>query len=353
MYLFAIVAPAMPKTPPIVSASILTGLQAFLNARGVDVRGLLARSDLTPEEIADSKNTLPLRTVAKLLEDAAAATQNHNLGIDLARAFPVGGTGVFGFLFVNSRTVGEAMRTIVQYRSLIRAPETAAYEEDADGACIWWYWPTEVDQFTQFGIFSMALLLLRLKHVTRPDWRPLKVEVQHGPPASLEQFERIAGPNITFYAPRNAVYVDTATLAQPVAGAKPLLREVLLDAGNLLLAQMPPPQADVVDATRFAIDLLMPERKLSLEDVAVHLNVPPRTLQARLAQRGTSFEEVATSARKARAEQLLKTSNLSLTEIALQLGFSELSAFSRASQRWFARTPSAQRQYLRQQRDET
>ncbi|MEQ1715517.1 MAG: helix-turn-helix domain-containing protein, partial [Hyphomicrobium sp.] len=70
-------------------------------------------------------------------------------------------------------------------------------------------------------------------------------------------------------------------------------------------------------------------------------------LQNRLAQHGTTFEEVLNAARKLRAEHLLKTSDLTLTDIAQQLGFSELSAFTRAGQRWFGCTPSARRQKLK------
>jgi AraC-like DNA-binding protein len=39
------------------------------------------------------------------------------------------------------------------------------------------------------------------------------------------------------------------------------------------------------------------------------------------------------------AEHYIKETALPLTEIAFLLGFSELSAFSRAAKQWFGRTP--------------
>ena len=67
---------------------------------------------------------------------------------------------------------------------------------------------------------------------------------------------------------------------------------------------------------------------------------PSRVLQQRLAQRSTSFQRLLDEARSKIARQYLQHTTMSLTDIALNLGFAELAVFSRAFKRWMGMSPS-------------
>lgn len=337
----------MPRSTPIVRASILLGFDRFLEERGVDSAKLFNAAGISCSDAGDPERDLPLNSVIRLMEDAAEAAGDPCLGLHFARAYPIGGTGVLGFLFVNSVTVADAMKTVARYVPLLRAPQTIAFEVEPEGAVLWWRWPDDVKPpYTQLYAAAAALLVSRLKLLAKPGWQPRLVEMQNAPLKCRDTAERVFGSNIEYLAKRNAVHVDAETLAQPVPRAEPQLRMLLERVGKQMMAEMPP-QGDISVQTRTAVEKLMSERRLALDAVASYLGYTPRTLQARLAQSGTTFEELLNSARKARAEQLLSASEMSMTEIAQELGFSELSAFTRAAQRWFGRTPSAQRQHLR------
>lgn len=339
----------MPTLRPVVRAIVLKGFDSFLKGKGADVAEIFARSGLKVSDIADQERYLPLNAVAQLFEEASLAAKDPALSIRFARSFPVGGTGVLGYLFVNSRTVADAMRTVARYVPLLGVPQKMHFEEGPQGGVLWWRWPDGVKSpLSQFGMCATALLTMRLRMITnKPDWQPLKVEIQ-GAPINSPFVSEVFGTNVHFLSGRNAIYVDAETMVQPISDAEPDLRAVLESYGERMIAELPPPTAGLLEQTRAAVDTLMPERRISLYDVARYLNISPRTLQSRLAsQASKTFEEVLNDVRKSRAEQLLKTSNVTMTEIALQLGFSELSAFTRAAQRWFGRTPSAQRQFLR------
>jgi len=339
----------MPNSPHVVRASILKGFDRFLEGRGLSATEIFAHAGLTLADITDPERNLRLNAVARLFEEASAAAGDPALGIQFARSFPVGGTGVLGFLFVHSRTVAEAMRTVARFVPLLGAPRQMTFEESPRGGVLWWRWPdTAGSPFTQLGSYASALLTLRLKMIIATSgWQPLEVEMQSAPLNSAE-VRNVFGQNVSFLAGRNAIHVDAPTLSQPIAHAEPGLRAVLESYGERMMAELPSPDLGTLEQARAAIEKLMSERRVSLDEIAAYLNCPPRTLQARLAsQSSKTFEEVLNDARKARAEELLKVSNVTMTEIALHLGFSELSAFTRAAQRWFGRTPSAQRQFLR------
>ena len=337
----------MPRTSSLIGASILLGFDRFLTDRGVDAALLFKKAGIDPSHAGDPDRDLPMNSVARLMEAAAEAAGDPCLGLNFARAYPVGGTGVIGYLFMNSRTIGDAMKAAARYIPLLKSPETIVFEEEPGGAVLWWRGPEGAKPpYTQLFSFSVGLLVSRLKLVARPGWKPMAVEMQIGPLDCKDTAEDFLGPEIQYYASRNAVHVDAETLARPVPEAEPQLQSVLKRVGDKMIAELPPP-GDLADQTRGAIDRLMFERRVALNDVAHYLGLTPRTLQARLAQESTTFEEVLNLARRGRAEQLLGGSELTMTEIALQLGFSELSAFTRAAQRWFGRTPSAQRIHLK------
>ena len=84
----------------------------------------------------------------------------------------------------------------------------------------------------------------------------------------------------------------------------------------------------------------------TLPIVAGHLALSSRTLQRRLQERGLVFQEILENTRRELAIRYLQDKNLSLTDIALLLGYSEQSAFNRAFKRWYNETPKSYRMAL-------
>lgn len=74
------------------------------------------------------------------------------------------------------------------------------------------------------------------------------------------------------------------------------------------------------------------------------LGLSARTLQRRLRERELVFSDmVEEAARRDIAAQYVRHSEVNLTEIARILGYSELSAFSRALKRWTGTSPQQAR----------
>lgn len=83
----------------------------------------------------------------------------------------------------------------------------------------------------------------------------------------------------------------------------------------------------------------------SLKNLSQILNIPSRTLQRRLREKGMSFKELLEDSRKQLAKDYLKNKHLSLTDIAFLLAYSEQSAFTRAFKAWFSRSPKDYRNW--------
>lgn len=80
--------------------------------------------------------------------------------------------------------------------------------------------------------------------------------------------------------------------------------------------------------------------KLSLQDVASHFNMTPRSLQRRLQKERATFQHLVNLVRKSIALQYLQSGKYQLKEISSMLGYNEVSSFSRAFKRWTGCAPN-------------
>jgi AraC-like DNA-binding protein len=83
----------------------------------------------------------------------------------------------------------------------------------------------------------------------------------------------------------------------------------------------------------------LPDGEPQRPKIASLLGLSERTLQRRLAAEGTAFERLLDDTRRELARHYLGQRNVSLTDIAYVLGFSDQSSFFRASRRWFGSSP--------------
>ena len=81
-----------------------------------------------------------------------------------------------------------------------------------------------------------------------------------------------------------------------------------------------------------------------LEEVAEKLGLSSWSLQRRLREESISFTALVDNVRCEMATHYLQNRQLSISEMALLLGYSEVSAFSRAFRRWFGISPRQWRQ---------
>ncbi|MCY1179300.1 HTH-type transcriptional regulator VirS [compost metagenome] len=78
--------------------------------------------------------------------------------------------------------------------------------------------------------------------------------------------------------------------------------------------------------------------------LAAALGLSERTLQRRLADEGSSYQQLLNDTRRHLAERHLEEGRLPIAEIAVLLGYSEPSVFFRAFRQWTGLTPGEYRQ---------
>ncbi|WP_406733776.1 helix-turn-helix transcriptional regulator [Vibrio scophthalmi] len=79
---------------------------------------------------------------------------------------------------------------------------------------------------------------------------------------------------------------------------------------------------------------------ITLDSIAQELHMSGRTLNRKLQQEGVSFRRLYDKYRLEQSLNLLNQANVNITQVALELGFSDSSAFTRAFKRWTGETPT-------------
>jgi AraC-like DNA-binding protein len=90
----------------------------------------------------------------------------------------------------------------------------------------------------------------------------------------------------------------------------------------------------------------LPDEVPDFEALAAELNMTAATMRRRLAEEGASYQGIKDQLRRDLAISYLSHSNRSVMDIALELGFSERSAFHRAFLKWTGASPGEFRRGL-------
>jgi AraC-like DNA-binding protein len=84
----------------------------------------------------------------------------------------------------------------------------------------------------------------------------------------------------------------------------------------------------------------LPEGEPSLGDAAERFHMSVRSLQRRLSDEGMTWKQLLENTRRTLVERHLHQPGMTVTQLAFLLGFSDVSAFSRAFKKWYGVAPS-------------
>lgn len=98
-------------------------------------------------------------------------------------------------------------------------------------------------------------------------------------------------------------------------------------------------ERQIIRSLRDVVRELLPAGYPTVEQSAGRVGIAVRTLQRRLRQDGLTYSELVERVRHEEACRLLQGGSRSIAEIAVRLGYSDPSHFSRAFRRWQGISP--------------
>ncbi len=322
----------------VVPASYVRLLYEYLAARGADAPKLLGEA--APEPNGPAPGRYPVQRWRRLLEIAAAHLDDEDLGLHLGRTVTPRHFGVMGYVLLACGTLGAALTRLHRYQRLVY--DVSPMRIEASGANVTLEWGIENGQPGRLvDETAIAALVQFARDVTgSADTKVDAVHFVNEPPRSMAPYRRYFGGEVLFEQDATRVRLPLSLLAKPLRQPDAALLDLLERQAESLLGELPD-AGDLEQAVRRAVAASAREGEITLERVASALHTSPRTLHRKLEALDLGFRQLRDDTRRRLAEQHLADPGIGIAEVALLLGYSEQSAFTRAFGRWTGQTPRA------------
>lgn len=318
-------------------------LPAYAQSLGIDIAPIAAALGLNLEDFQDPQSSISLNRFCRLFEVLATISGDSTFGLKYSQAYVHGGSGPFEYGMMNAPTLRGALEFFVKYAGLQRDVAYLGFEADQRFGRIEWSFSPLIIQREQFVDFFMATNLRFLTHFGDPANVFHEARLERREPASKAPYRKLISPSITFNAPMNAGVFTAQQLAARNNGADERLFELMVRQCDAMMREREF-QPDIILHIKEEILSFLAEGQVTIGFMARRLAMSERSLQRRLADRGTTFNDLMDETRREYSDRLLRETDLPLSEISYRLGFSAPSAYSRSALRWYGKTPSAARE---------
>lgn len=310
----------------LIRSAALTNFETVASACGLDARALVAEIGLPARCLAEPDLLLPAGQVSALLELAATRGREPAFGLRMAMSRRLSNLGPLGLLLRDQPTLRHALDALATHihrhneALSVSVVETEGFVAIREETVVERHVPVrqavEMGMGTTFRVLGIFL---------GDGWRPHAVTFRHKAPPHRAWHRQLFGSAVQFGQEFNEIICRAADLEAPNPGADPIMARY---AQGLLQGEHGA-HTRMSDRVRRLVVLLLPRKHCRADVVARHLGVSRRTVSNYLAAEGTTFGQLVDDMRRELLAQYRDDGQRSLSDVALLLGFSELSAFSR------------------------
>jgi AraC-like DNA-binding protein len=324
---------AAEHTVPIALVIQLVGLVKRWNVSAADV---LSAVGMDEKALEDPFARLPVPTMCALLERARTLTAEPGLGYYLGLQTRATLYGYLGFAFLSSLTVRDALKLALQFAPIFSTALAMDLRIEGRTASLSFEERVDLGSARDIVLISLIVGAREMGRATTGRDTGGSADFAFPEPAYHARFAHLALYS-RFDQPVNRIQFDAAVLDFPILTADPVAAQ---------LARMQCERQ--LDELGFGVRFADRVRRLiadeddnlgSVEQMASHLDLSPRTLRRRLSAEGVSFSALVEQGRREKALRLLRSSRLSVEDVARRLGYTTASSFVRAFHRWTGTTP--------------
>ncbi len=332
-----------------VTASILPGLVAIANRSSLSVDSLLEKAGLTKEQINDPKSQLSLSQFDSILEVMKEASKDPALGLHHGLTLQLNSLQILGTLLATASSLKQVFDLYNRYKDLVSPHIAFSLENRGAQTHINYIDRIENGNKAIYAEIAMTSLLSIARSLSGKElFRINEIHFRHPEPDYSEEYQRIFKCPVFFDRPQTKIIVNSSILEKPLLGALPEANRKIEMEARAQLLQLHQSQK----VSRQIINYLeenLGQNSISIQDVADHLKMTPRTLQRRLKDEDTSYVILREKVRFRFAQNYLRDDSMNMDTIAALLGFSESTNFYHAFKRWSGVSPGEFRKRLKQQ----
>jgi len=183
-------------------------------------------------------------------------------------------------------------------------------------------------------LYNLQFLLGLVRGAVGKDWLPAAVHLQCAALPDGFDASQITTGTIRFSSTMTGFAIPAKLLSAPMESYRSRSDNDQTDPGETI---------DFPTTLKFLLEGYLDER-LTINQCADLVGTSGRTLQRRLAEHGTSFNEVLDQTRFDVARQLLLDETIPISDVCYDVGYNDPGNFTRAFRRWTGVSPRQHRQ---------
>ncbi|MDY7093027.1 MAG: AraC family transcriptional regulator ligand-binding domain-containing protein [Acidobacteriota bacterium] len=316
---------------------IATSLRRKLEELGVSTAKVLCHAGLPPRLFEQEKVMVSTEELFAFYRGLESASPRPSIGLEIGTEERLERYNPIAIAAVSARSFRDALTRLSRFKQLT-CPEEIQLTESGDEARVEFLWllaeETEPPVLVDLCFAWVAGIARR---GTGGVVQPRRIELRDGA-REREIYEQHFGCSVRLGSGTNTIVFDQADLDRPFLTHNADLLAILVPQLEAELEQALASRA-VGDQVKGMVKQQLAGRRPVIAEVARELHISPRTLQRRLAEEGSSFQELLQEARRELARHYLLETSLELNETAYLLGYEDAHSFFRAFHSWEGSPP--------------
>ena len=323
-------------------AGVASAIAEHARSYGIDIVPICRVLDIDPDDLQSLTARISLDRMCRLFETCALLSNDDAFGLKCASVFTLGASGPFGYGLMTAPTVRYFLQFLADHLTFAsQVRECRLYWSETEAVLSWTFSPL-VSKRDQYVDLIVALHLRHLRRLIGRDTDTVGVGLQRPRPAHPALFRDRMTRHISYNMAVNSLHVPSRLLDRVNPSGDDTLFK-LMDIQLRTLQTDIVVEEEFVEQVRRYVRQRIAEHNLALDAVAGYFGLSERTFQRRLAELGSSLNELRDDERRKLSLALLRDSALSISAISYRLGYSAPSAFTRSVYRWFGASPKTLR----------
>lgn len=316
-----------------ISQVTLTGYEQLVHALGGHPEEILSKVGLLPVNISDPAGFISYLRYAELLEATAMTLNIPFFGLKLASRHGPDLLGPLSLGFCLQKHLKQALDYLLSHAYLFAYGQILTVKQRNGWVQVSIeYEFCDETSLSQLRQSSCQHLYNYLTSVQVDNIGAMKINLRQPRPPAHERYYS----HVCFSADFDGVSFPAEWLTASLsAGREQMLKFVDKYVGELI-RNFPHSYSEQVSAV---VNRLLREGQCTMTQVASVLGCGVRSLQLKLQEEGRSYSLILQECRVALAYQLLRRKHMRVTDVAFELGFSNVSTFSRKFKEWTGVSP--------------
>lgn len=314
---------------------------------GVPQNILLERTGISQSDLNEPDARIPLDKYHLLYKAAIELSHDPAFILKTAEQYEPEYFGILDNMLKCCQTIQEANNQRERFYRLMATQYQISFTRNTTTFNILF---TPEDQQSYFPYSEEALsveYITSYRKLTETAILPLEVHYTFPKPSYYDEYLRIFQCPVLFNQQQTCMIFDLDVEDMPITTYNSYLNSFLTQHAAEKLKKL---NALVNETFSNQISKIIMEEiskgEISIEKVADRMGSTRKNIYCKLKEEHTSFSALLQNIRKDLSKSYLNQSNLSITDIAYLLGYSERSTFYRAFKKWYDQTPKDYRAAL-------